>query len=420
MRHLLTLIGLAVVIGIFAATCGNKNLHRQPEAGSSQSATEESSGILLVEDASSTNTYPEDEEESWVYYGDTLSVVGDKTYMYSYDYDSDEIEIRQGAWIVSYNKDSVALDSCRVEVGTGICDADGKKLKIAVGVDTLRYNITKLPKVLKPMEDLLGRGKAKEHYEANNFRLSDSSMLCCSKFIGYLPDTVPAWLKNFIAVVMYSDIKMIFDDFENFEEVREYLPEYEKQCANPKRYLGLNTATATPKEIARYFNKRFERRYKQEFKDEEGLGPTYQYMMEVAPAWTSDDGSLATYRFYTFNHTGGVHGMMYEFYLTFDSATGRILGIEDLYDTAEFKKAMIQLGKKITKHLSRGEHTADLGEASEEYAPNGIYYENFNGYIYPRPALLKNGAVFSYQPYDKGCFADGILHFTLPYRKDTF
>ncbi|WP_368408261.1 RsiV family protein [uncultured Duncaniella sp.] len=36
---------------------------------------------------------------------------------------------------------------------------------------------------------------------------------------------------------------------------------------------------------------------------------------------------------------------------------------------------------------------------------------------YPRPALTNQGVVFSYQPYEKGSFAEGILHFVIPYSK---
>ncbi|MCM1075753.1 MAG: RsiV family protein [Bacteroides sp.] len=38
-----------------------------------------------------------------------------------------------------------------------------------------------------------------------------------------------------------------------------------------------------------------------------------------------------------------------------------------------------------------------------------------NEKIYPRPALTRHGVVFSYQPYEAGCFAEGILHFLIPY-----
>ncbi|WP_354667204.1 RsiV family protein, partial [uncultured Duncaniella sp.] len=41
--------------------------------------------------------------------------------------------------------------------------------------------------------------------------------------------------------------------------------------------------------------------------------------------------------------------------------------------------------------------------------------EVYDGAYYPRPALTNQGVVFSYQPYEKGSFAEGILHFVIPY-----
>ena len=201
----------------------------------------------------------------------------------------------------------------------------------------------------------------------------------------------------------------------------DYMKEYEKQNLNAKRYIGINTADASPKEIAKYFAKRFDRLYMKEFSNEDGWGPTYEYLMEVSPAWASKDGKLATYRLYTYYYGGGAHGMMNEYYLSFDTQTGKILGIKDLYKGSEFKNVIARLGDEVNKMLTqddevKSEYRADLGKYGQEDTPMGIWYEGYNGYVYPRPALVKDGVVFSYQPYDKGCFADGILHFKLPYK----
>lgn len=44
-----------------------------------------------------------------------------------------------------------------------------------------------------------------------------------------------------------------------------------------------------------------------------------------------------------------------------------------------------------------------------------IIKEGYNGSYYPRPAMTKSGIIFSYQPYEKGAFYEGILHFVIPY-----
>lgn len=415
MRQLLTFTGVMVVIGMIASTCGHKSIQVSGETLSEKSESEKSSGYFST-DAASQET-ASIEVESISDYGDTLCEIEGKTYIYSTCDDYDEIETIWDGMISGY-KNSVALDSCRVKIGTGFCNADGKTLKITFGVDTMKYDITKLPKILYPMKDLLPKD-VKKYSVDYMFSLNDSAMKCKFKFFGYLPDNAPVFVKNYIAGVMYSDLKMIFDDFG---DERDYMKEYEKQNLNSKRYLGINTADASPKEIGKYFAKRFDRLYRKEFSNEDDWGPTYEYLMEVSPAWTSKDGKFTTYRFYTYYYGGGAHGMMNEYYLSFDSKTGKILGIKDLYKENEFQNVMVKLGEEVNKRLSRddevkSEYRADLGESGQEEIPMGIWYENYNGYVYPRPALVKDGVVYSYQPYDKGCFADGILHFRLPYKK---
>lgn len=262
------------------------------------------------------------------------------------------------------------------------------------------------------------KGEIKNNSVEHRFNLNDSAMPCKFTFSGNLTENSPEWIKNYIAAVMYSDLNIIFNDLGN---EGDYMKEYEKQNLNSKRYLGLNSADASPKEIAEYFAKRFERLYKKKFANEDGLAPTYEYLMDVTPVWTSDDGKLSTYKFYTYNYGGGAHGMMYEYYLTFDTRTGSILGYKDLFGDDEFQEALVQLSIQINQKLlnddTRTNLTADVGRSEQDDSPKGIWYEICNGYVYPRPALVEDGVMFSYQPYDKASFAEGILHFVVPNSK---
>ncbi len=415
MRHLLTFIGLLVVAGVIASTCANKSIHQKKDISSNSSESEPATANFCAEDPSPETTSIEDEYT--YFYGDTLWETDGKTWVYTSNYDEEEVEILSKGMITCY-EDNAALDSCKVNLATGILTAEGNALKIIYGIDTLSYDISRLPKTLSPMNDLLPAG-IRKHEMTHVFKLNDSAMTCKYHFTGYFPEKIPEWIKNYIAAVMYADLKMIFD--ENGDE-RDYLKEYKKQCQNPKRYTGINTASATPKEIGKYFAKRFERLYRKDFSKDEGFGPILEYFMEVTPAWSSEDGKLSTFRFYTYDYAGGAHGMMYEYYLTFDTQTGRILGINDLYDENEFKGAMATLGRKLNRRWAWDDdavsaYEACLGEVDEEDTPKGIWYDSLDGYVYPRPALVKDGVVFSYQPYDKGSFADGILHFKLAYNR---
>ena len=111
--------------------------------------------------------------------------------------------------------------------------------------------------------------------------------------------------------------------------------------------------------------------------------------------------------------------MMYENYITFDTASGRILGIKDIFGETGYRKAIDALGRRLNGWLSeeRGsemETAPDLGETDYFDDFSSLHYEWVDGLIYPRPAITKQGVVFSYQPYENGSFADGIRHFIIP------
>lgn len=358
-------------------------------------------------------------EEEWDIYRDTLCQLGDKTYLCSYEETNNENESLPDILILTY-KGKQPVDTCKVSGISCICEAEGKTLKIAIGVDTVRYDITSLPDILYPLKDLIPM-EFKDHRLHHSFALSDSAWVCKFNFTGYLTDDYPVWIKQLIASILHNDLQLLFCEYD---KEPNYIEEYQRAKSNPNIYKGLNTSEATPEEIAKYFSKRFESLYRKEFNEEEeiGWGPLFEYSMEVSPAWTSEDGKLSTYRFYTYNYGGGAHGMMNEFYLTFETNTGKLLGHKDIYQKPEFKKAMVDLGKEIDLRRNdfvniEGGHSADVGKAGEVNIPIYFFYEDVDGFLFPRPAMLKHGIVFSYQPYDKGSFAEGILHFMLPYPK---
>lgn len=135
--------------------------------------------------------------------------------------------------------------------------------------------------------------------------------------------------------------------------------------------------------------------------------------------WISDDGKLTTYRFYTFIYGGGAHGMMNEYYLTFETDSGRLLGFNDIYSESEFNDVVTELGKEINYRRFNDRNMEDGLKAGipislEYYKRLDINHEQFDVYLYPRPVLVKQGVTFTYQPYEKGSFADGILNFILP------
>lgn len=410
MRHLLSVIVLLIVgtIGwmVLADKCGRN-------ASPNDIADEEE--VMTID--------PEESDENngtgYVYYGDTLFQFSGKTVVIDYTDVDKEVSSMSSSQIVTY-VDTSPVSRSRV-IGNGTYFVEGPVLKFAIGVDTVRYNMRDLPATLNPVKALL-QGNVVEHKFARSFALSDSSCNCDFKFLAYLPESHPTWLNQFIAIVMRNDIQAMYLDNKGADRI---LKEYYGIKSTPKKIGGINAAGMTPKEIAGHFALEHERLYKDEYpvKEYEGLGPKYDYMMEVSPAWIDKDSTYVTYRFYSYYYTAGMHGFMEEYYLTFNNHSGNLLGYSDLIGKKNFPKAIAVLEKQLTSYRSTWSSIAETysaaldGESLEANASE-IIKEVYNGSYYPRPAITRQGIVFSYQPYEKGAFCDGILHFVQPIQKD--
>lgn len=386
MKHLLTAIAAASFLtGSFIATAGN----------------------------SDTDT-PEQPQNR--YYGDTLYLYDGKTVILDYfSTDDEDVTSMSKIYITTY-ADTVPLSSCLI-LGQRNLENDGYKLNLSVGIDTLRYDLRSLPDTIDPTRQLKLSGTV-EHKYCKSFALNDSSFDCDFKFQGNLPANPPAWIKQFIATVMRNEISCVTVG-KNCNA--PLLKQYYSIIAKPKKEEGINAAALTPEEIAGHFAIEFERLYRGDWESDEP-GPKYDYMFEVAPAWKSPDGQYVTYRFYTYDYTMGAHGYMEEFYITFDNATGRLLGIDDIIGKEAFPQVITLLDRKVTEFREKaiGQDLDEIFEASlsadeTQSTTSSITKEKYRGKYYPRPAMTDKGVVFSYQPYEKGSFADGILHFLIPY-----
>lgn len=402
MRHLLTAIAAVILLSIaffmFANNGGNLNNDNQIDT---------SDKIDSLAEAQSR------------YYGDTLFQYDGKTVIVDYFTEEDQEVSSLSSYLLITYADTIAIDTCRV-IGNGSYVTDGEILKYAIGVDTIRYNMRHLPDSIKPILSLL-HSDIIEHRYAHGFELNDSSWRCDFKFLAYLPKGHPTWLNQFIATIVRNDIQALYLDNKGADRI---LKEYYGIKTKPKKVDGINAANMSPKEIAGHFALEHERLYKKEFatEDGEGLGPKYDYMLEISPAWESSDKRYVTYRFYSYYYTMGAHGFMEEYYLTFDNENGRILGYNDIFEANDFKKVLDLLEQEITAQKKEfmnfdGIYPASLEKDELESNASEILKEVYDGSYYPRPAMTRQGIVFSYQPYEKGSFAEGILHFVIPYSK---
>lgn len=413
MKHLLTLIAFLIIGGICWIILADKCRNHTSEARLNDTLEEEMIAIDSDEPAKSRD------DENFVYYGDTLYQYDGKTVVIDYTDEDSEISSMSSSQIVTY-VDTTPVSRSRV-VGNGMYYADGPTLKFAIGVDTVRYDMRNLPQTLNPVK-VLFPDNIVEHSYTRSFALSDSSWNCDFKFLAYLPDNHPAWLNQFIAIVMRNDIQGLYLDNKGADRI---LKEYYGIKPTPKKIDGINAVRMTPKQIAKHFALEHERLYRDEFpvKVYDGLGPKYDYMMEVTPAWSSKNGLYVTYRFYTFYYTAGMHGFMEEYYLTFNNHTGKLLGYDDIIGKKDFPKLITELEKQLTAFRSTWSsvtetYSAALDDESLEATASEIIKEVYNGSYYPRPAITRKGIVFTYQPYEKGAFCHGILHFVQPYPKE--
>lgn len=396
MRHLLTAISAAILFSVVFIMFANRDCNSI--------------------DGLSTDMSDSITEAQSRYYGDTLFQYDGKTVIADYFTEEDKEVSSLSTYLLLTYADTVAVDTCRV-IGNGAYVADGAIFKYAVGIDTIRYDMSYLPDSIKPILALLPSGTV-EHRYTRSFELNDSSWRCDFKFIAYLPKGHPTWLNQFIATIMRNDIQGLYLDNKGADRI---LKEYYSIKATPRKIGGINASSMSPEQIAVHFSKEHERLYRKDF-TEEDFGPKYDYMMEVAPAWESKNGQYVTYRFYTYYYTMGAHGFMEEYYLTFDNENGRILGYNDIFGANDFKKVLDLLEQEITAQKKEfmnfdGIYPASLEKDELESNASEILKEVYDGAYYPRPALTNQGVVFSYQPYEKGSFAEGILHFVIPYSK---
>lgn len=416
---IIIVVALLVTFLVFANNrCGKIDRHVAGTVSCSDDSIPD-----LKEEQRSVSEIPKTDERDWEhYYGDTLVQYGNTAVCISYggETGTEEVSSIDQTMFITV-RDNVPLDTCViVDMHNGVF-AKGETIHVLFGVDTMRFDARKLPKLINMMDRYaVGRGWRKHKYE-KSFSISDSSWNCDFHFQAYLPGNVPVWTKKFIATIISNDITALYLDNKGADRI---LKEYYGITPSPKRLRKIDASKATPEQIAAHYAREHERLYRKEFDypDENGSnrGPKYDYMFKMNPTWISRDGKYVTYRFYTFFYTMGMHGFMEEYYLTFDNTTGHLLGAEDMIKSDRFDSVITILEKKINdyKHEYPGDEShypANLDGKMLEANSTYIVKESVKGKVYPRPAMTDNGMVFTYQPYEMGAFSEGVIHFLIPY-----
>lgn len=140
---------------------------------------------------------------------------------------------------------------------------------------------------------------------------------------------------------------------------------------------------------------------------------------------------FVTYSIYEYERIGIGHGMYTECFSSLDLSTGNVLNNKSIFKPnalGNVKKLLFEtmFNDKRYREWNQGiESPGDIEARIEGWqSPSAIlegteWEEPKREFTFELPAgaLLENGIVFSFQPYEIGCWAEGAYHFVVPYNK---
>lgn len=134
---------------------------------------------------------------------------------------------------------------------------------------------------------------------------------------------------------------------------------------------------------------------------------------------------FVTFAKYEYDRVGIGHGMYAETFHTLDLKSGRALTNADIFKAGTLDKVREKLfgvmardprytaahdGVKTARDVARSTGRWRMTDPADE---EGEWVE----IELPEGALTSTGVVFSFQPYEIGCFAEGAYHFIVPYSR---
>ncbi len=123
---------------------------------------------------------------------------------------------------------------------------------------------------------------------------------------------------------------------------------------------------------------------------------------------------FVTYQQCESSYSGGMHGGFTERLVSFDHVHNQEIDNFYLFKPGyeeELTDLLVEEARK-SPYYQKTEPDIRASLANKDEEGNLI-----GGYTFPRPGLSEEGVVFSFQPYDISCFADGAFHFVIPYER---
>lgn len=250
----------------------------------------------------------------------------------------------------------------------------------------------------------------REYKFSRQYALNDSSRTADFQIYVVQPTKMPRYIIDFVSKQIREKISDIFSQYGD-----------DGKLIAPTIPLA-NSKTHTIEQMAELYYNHFCKLYKRECgehlePDGPVYGQSYSFQYCAVPVWQNSDSSLMTWKFYQFQYTGGAHGGSKEYFITFDNKTGRMLGLKDFFPNNGYNKALNELTRQLNAERcydATDGITAELDDTEE----NDILSERIDGKIYPRPAIINDSLVFSYQNYQKGLPTCEQLHLTQPFAKN--
>ena len=141
---------------------------------------------------------------------------------------------------------------------------------------------------------------------------------------------------------------------------------------------------------------------------------------------------FVTFSVYDYSRMGTGHGGYTATFHTYDMKAGKKLSNNDLFKSQSLDKVKWLLFEVMAKDslysvrhdVKNATEVQELfeGPKSSEPSPEDPEWERAeidSEFKLPQGALTHSGVVFSFQPYEIGCWAEGAYHFIIPYQKLT-
>lgn len=203
-------------------------------------------------------------------------------------------------------------------------------------------------------------------------------------------------------------------DYQRFDKTCEgsvvfKFDEQKLKTNRPKIDAVINDAVASPKNLKKYVLDSIKGFYEFAGNDKELLcAISNGYESAHKPGYIGRHNGLEQFTVYTYNFTGGAHGLGETTYYLFDENDHRLTLADILQGD---KTALIPLLDAAYKAETK---TAPADKNLDEYQRAWVkaLHERTDNFYFSA-----DGIVFAYRPYAVSSYADGQVELTLPYAK---